>query len=369
MSFKRIRSGFAVLAGVLATLILLLLLQKGQQAVAGDSLAEQNSTTAGQAYVFCFDPSMETFEAFTVPSKGGNPPNLEVVVDANTTNIWFTEPSIDQINKLIYTSTTGKHNWYTYTTQKGSTPFNLAADGEYIWFTARQGNWIGRLPFTGGEIITYPVPTPNSQPTGIDIAPDKSVWFTEWETDRIGRLTVAKDHSSFKEYPINNTDVRAYGITAQDSRYIWFGETGTGAVKRLKVTDGSFSVPYRGSSYPYELLVDGEYLWLTEHRGNRISQIELTTLNIVNNYPITPTSDSHPTGLTLLSDNHFWFSTQGSGQIGHLAYTSPIEYHFEVFDLPISGLWATDIAADDEGYLWVVAYLPHRIFLPLTMRS
>lgn len=368
MSLKRIRGGFAVCCGVLAVLIVLLSLQQSQQAVAGDSMVEQNSTTA-EAYVFRFDPSMESFEVFTVPTRGGNPQSLGATVDGSVTDVWFTEPGVDQIGRLVYTSTTGEHDWRTYTMSEGSVPFNLVTGEEYVWFTARQGNWIGRLPISGGEVITFPVPTQNSQPTGIDIAPDKSVWFTEWGADQIGQLTVAQDHGSFKEYSINDTDVGAYGITVQDDRYIWFGETGTGAVKRLKVADGSFSVPYKESSYPYELLVSGNYLWLTERGGDKISQIELTTLNIVNSYPITPTSSSRPTGLTLLSGNHFWFSGQGSGQIGRLAYTSPVEYHFEVFDLPIGGLWAMDITADDEGYLWIVAYLPHRIFLPLTMRS
>lgn len=44
----------------------------------------------------------------------------------------------------------------------------IAANGE-IWFTANQGNQIGRLRPSDGEVTLYPIPTPKSGPVGITI--------------------------------------------------------------------------------------------------------------------------------------------------------------------------------------------------------
>jgi streptogramin lyase len=159
----------------------------------------------------------------------------------------------------------------------------------------------------------------------------------------------------------------------QSNEYIWVGETRTGIVRRLKAADGTFiwTSGLGADGYPYTLVVDPgrDYVWLTERDDNQISQIEVGTLHIVNSFNITPTSNTRPTGLTMLGSNQFWFSGQEGGQIGRMVYTSPTKYNFKVFDLPVSGLWAMDIVADKGGYLWTVAYLPRRIFLPLTMRS
>jgi virginiamycin B lyase len=328
---------------------------------------------SGQAYVFRFDPVVGHFETFTIPTIGANPQSVGVVSNSANLEVWFTEPGADQIGRLIYTDTTD-YVLREYTVMEGSTPLNLAVDGEYIWFTAQRGNWIGRLAVTSGGYVTFPVPTAGSQPSGIDVAPDSSVWFTEMAADKIGRLTVTTTTDyEVTEYPINGTNVGAYGIAVQTNNYVWFGETRTGTVRRLKVADGSYvwTTMLGPHGYPYALLIDDgrNYLWLTERDDNQISQVELTTLMIVNSFPITPASNRLPTGLTLLGNNQFWFSGQGSGQIGRMVYTSTAIFQFEAFDLPVHGLRAMDITTDDNGRLWIVAYIPQRVFLPLTMRD
>ena len=45
-----------------------------------------------------------------------------------------------------------------------SAPYDLVYDGQYIWFTERQGNRIGRLSPGNGAITEYVIPTANSQP-------------------------------------------------------------------------------------------------------------------------------------------------------------------------------------------------------------
>jgi hypothetical protein len=52
-----------------------------------------------------------------------------------------------------------------------------------------------------------------------------------------------------------------------------------------------------------------------------------------------------------------------------MVYTSPIQYNFEVFNPPVGGLWAMDIVAERDDYLWAVAYVPRRVFLPVALKN
>jgi virginiamycin B lyase len=373
--WRMIRSGAAVFCGGLAVIIVCLSLQRDAQVVADAPAVGQTFSVPGQAYVFRFDPAVESFQTFTVSTVGANPHSVEVVSNTTNLDVWFTEPGADRIGRLIYTNTMD-YVFREYAVAEGSMPLNLVADGEHIWFVAHQGNWIGRLAVASGGIMTFPVPTASSRPAGIDVAPDGSVWFTEMAADKIGQLVVTTTTDyAVTEYLITGTgtNVGAYGITVQSNEYIWVGETRTGIVRRLKAADGTFiwTSGLGADGYPHTLVVDPgrDYLWLTERDDNQISQIEVGTLHIANSFNITPTSNTRPTGLTMLGSNQFWFSGQEGGQIGRMVYTSPTKYNFKVFDLPVSGLWAMDIVADKGGYLWTVAYLPRRIFLPLTMRS
>jgi virginiamycin B lyase len=63
-----------------------------------------------------------------------------------------------------------------------------AADGA-LWFTQWGSNRIGRITMTG-EVSEYDVPTPGSEPHGIVAGPDGALWFAE-EAGKIGRLVPA----------------------------------------------------------------------------------------------------------------------------------------------------------------------------------
>jgi virginiamycin B lyase len=54
-----------------------------------------------------------------------------------------------------------------------------------LWFTEFNGNKIGRIT-PQGAITEFPVPTANSAPNGITAGPDGSVWFTEEGANKIG---------------------------------------------------------------------------------------------------------------------------------------------------------------------------------------
>jgi virginiamycin B lyase len=50
-----------------------------------------------------------------------------------------------------------------------------------------------------GDITEFNVPTANSQANGIDKGPDGNVWFTEFNTNKVGKITPA---GSITEYTV-----------------------------------------------------------------------------------------------------------------------------------------------------------------------
>jgi len=392
------RSGMAIGAILFPMLLICVILTMGstvsakQNTVAAGGLARVDPSTGitpsdktdanafQDAFVYRFDPALEAFEAFTIPTKGARPHSVAVMPRAVGQEIWFTEPGADQIGRLVYTST-GEFAFQEYAVTTGGEPLNLVVDSgrDAVWFTERSGNRIGVLLIGDGTVPSYhpfDVPTAGSQPADVDLAPNGSVWFTEMAADTIGQLVVTSTTDfSFNEYPILGTgeNVGAYAIAVQSDDYVWFGELNTGVVKRLRVANppSYLWVSQLGRySTPHALVVDnGRFLlWLTERHNNQLSHVELGTLFIVNQFDIAPNPVLRPTGLTMLNESQLWFSGQGSGQIGRMVYTSPTKFEFNLFDLPQDDLWAMDIASADDGALWAVAYSPMQVSLPVVLK-
>lgn len=75
----------------------------------------------------------------------------------------------------------------------GSTPTRLAADSDgAVWFTEFDGNRIGRVT-ADGEIVEIDSPTASSGPFGVAVSADGTVWFTEENGNAIGRLRLGSE--------------------------------------------------------------------------------------------------------------------------------------------------------------------------------
>ena len=61
----------------------------------------------------------------------------------------------------------------------------VSSDGA-VWFTEPDTNRIGRMT-PEGEMADWAVPTPRAYPYGMTIGPDGAAWFTEFSAGKIGR--------------------------------------------------------------------------------------------------------------------------------------------------------------------------------------
>ena len=53
-----------------------------------------------------------------------------------------------------------------------------------------------------GSISEFPVPTSQSQPSGIVSGPDGNLWFTEYLTNKVGRITPSGSIYDFPVVPV-----------------------------------------------------------------------------------------------------------------------------------------------------------------------
>jgi virginiamycin B lyase len=109
----------------------------------------------------------------------------------------------------------------------GTVPNGIATGPDnYVYFTDKTNNQIGRIANPGGAISTIAL-APGSTPEQIVRGPDGNLWFTEFGTSKIGRLSTAT--LTVTEFPTLSPNAQPYGITAGIDGALWFTEVGSGS--------------------------------------------------------------------------------------------------------------------------------------------
>jgi virginiamycin B lyase len=102
----------------------------------------------------------------------------------------------------------------------GPTTIALAQDGT-VWFTESNGNRIGRMNPDGSGLREFDLPNPNSSPRIIALGADGNIWFSEFNASRIGRITPA---GVITEFPLPRPNAGPGDITAGADGHMWFVE-------------------------------------------------------------------------------------------------------------------------------------------------
>jgi streptogramin lyase len=239
-------------------------------------------------------------------------------------------------------------------------------------------------PSTVAEFHTL---TAASQPTGITPGADGNLWFTEFATDRIGRITpagmvteftlvsgsapldivsdgnnnllyftesgtgklatinplagsIAAIQSSIIESPVVPSGAGAGldGITVGPDGNLWFTEVSVDRVGRATpnlVTVNEFSTGIAAGAAPANIVAapDGA-LWFTESNfnGGQGAIARITTTGMVTNtFPLTG-NNNDPEDITVGPDTNLWFTNAGSDQVGRLVLSTNA---IKTFQLPL----------------------------------
>jgi virginiamycin B lyase len=217
----------------------------------------------------------------------------------------------------------------------------------------------------------FPIPTPNSVPSGITVGPEVPVgalWFTETGDPalgpkvrgKIGRITTA---GVITEFPIPTLNSAPNGITTGPDGALWFTETGANQIGRI-TTAGvvtEFPIPTANSN-PISITtwsgvtcITGEpvvALWFTESIGNKIGCI--TTAGAIAEFPI-PTTNSGPSGITTGPDGALWFTEGNGNKIGRIPpipTVTPANPQITEFTIPLVDSGPQGITTGPDGALW-----------------
>jgi streptogramin lyase len=242
----------------------------------------------------------------------------------------------------------------------GAGPSGITAgpDGN-LWFTEFNSSTIGRIS-PSGKITEFPLPAgagPSGGPSGIAKGPDGNLWFTEYDGNLIGRISPDGIITEFPPLKIGNS--QPVGIVAGPDGNLWFTEQGSNKIGRISPsgTITEFPLPRgslpNGSSGPVGIAVgsDGN-LWFTEHDDSKIGRISPS--GTVTVFP----APGNPRGIAAGPDGNLWFTEDFGSQIGRITPSGTVTE----FSLPSTSsgnaAWiAVGIAAGPDGNLWFTEVL------------
>jgi virginiamycin B lyase len=300
--------------------------------------------------------------AFPLPWPNSQP--LHIVIESPT-KAWFTLPGADAVASLTITSTVS-YAFARYPVTVASEPYDLALAGDYVWFTLRSANQIGRLHKATGIIDYYNVPTADSAPTGIDVAPGGMVWFAQENGNRFGRLDPSdgtiveflyqRPSAGLHDLVVQNDDiirgtapnvqrVVAYVITQSGASFLEESTATTNSQPRYMALSGNVTyisaensnlvgryapgtlsiwrwyTPYTPNSGLAAIDInvhDGvNRIWTAQRNNNSVLMIETTSggaLTFMWQQSL-PSPNSQPVGLSVAQDGAIWLTAPGSNEI------------------------------------------------------
>jgi streptogramin lyase len=194
-------------------------------------------------------------------------------------------------------------------------------------------------------VTEFPVLTAASGPQGIAVGADANLWFTEFGSNQVGRITTA---GVVTEFPAGSNP---FYIAAGPDGNLWFTEfNGAGKIGRITTAGVLAEFPIPGlSSSPIGIAAgpDGNLWFAEDGTSNNIGRI--TPAGVITEFPI-PTANAGAWGLTKGSDNNLWFCENLKSRVGQITTAGVITE----FPFPVSASVSTCgvITSGPDGNLW-----------------
>jgi streptogramin lyase len=230
----------------------------------------------------------------------------------------------------------------------GSGPRDIVqgSDGNF-WFTEFDADRIGRI--TPAGVVTELLLPVGSGPDAIVSGPDGNLWFTERSTDHIGRINprAANIQGSLVEFIVPGAGSAPKDIAVGHDGALWFTEIGSDEIGRMTtagVITNEFPVP--GALSAPDGITPGpdDNLWFTELGSNQIGRI--TTAGVVTEFNLA--TGRNPNSIAAGADGALWFTEAGVDQIGRITTTGVVTNEFPL----INGSLPQGIIAGGDGRLY-----------------
>jgi streptogramin lyase len=272
--------------------------------------------------IVSFSPQTETWQEYEIPTIDSQPWGLAVDGEGN---VWFAETATDKIGRLDVASGTVSE---PVTLTDGSQPWGVAISSvgtsTTVWFTERLGNQIGKFVPATGVVTHVALPTPGAQPSGIDVRTDVQgtyVWFTETAANRLGRLRTTESQS-VTEIPIPTSNSAPHDVVIAPGGNPWLTEGQGNKIALFSVgTVITFTeIPvFTVGSEPYGIAVEvdsgvARAVWFTERNGNRLGRF--TGEHSFPSEYLLPTPNSRPTDIVVDGEGCAWYTAPDANRIG-----------------------------------------------------
>lgn len=183
-----------------------------------------------------------------------------------------------------------------------------------LWFTEFWTNRIGRMT-TAGVLTEFPIPTPDSAPRGITTGPDGNLWFVEsaFSHTAIARMTTA---GVVTEYPLGGSaddQLQPFEIVAGADGNLWFTQSHPsapqGEIGRITPSGALMLITLPNGGRPGDVALgpDGN-VWFTNSGANTVGRI--TPAGVLRQFAL-PTRSAMPQGIAAGADGRMWFAEAG----------------------------------------------------------
>ncbi|HEY0543961.1 MAG TPA: hypothetical protein VGC91_01090 [Pyrinomonadaceae bacterium] len=302
-----------------------------------------------------------TFTEFSLP-RGFHPQLMAVAQDGS---VFFAQGGMNKIGHIPSPASANPGGMtvrqFTVPTADSYPEGIMVAPDGMVWFTEQNGHRIGRLDPLAGTITEYPTPTVNSGPVGITLGPDNNIWFTEAFANKIGMFD-PKDPAKMMEFGIPTAVSAPLYITSGPDGALWFVGVRSHKLGRIdpvskEIVEYPLPTPQAG---PVSVNVGSDgALWVAEINVDKIARFDPKTRKFTDEILINSGKNGSRSGPGILvngPDGNIWFTQMFGNQIARLNVMSRQVHEFSVPSAPSMAV-ATAGAADTAKQALVDANL------------
>jgi virginiamycin B lyase len=307
------------------------------------------ATATGVSTVSTAFTPKPTFYQFSIPVSANKPRYIAAGSDGN---MWFTESPGNAIARI---TPAGVVTEFPIPTANAVPDHIIGASDGNLWFTesGATANKIAKSTTTGTitEFSTLFAPPPPDQPMGLVDRIDGNIWYVANGSSRVGFLSY--NGSTAGETSVPTASSGAWGIATAPDNNLYYTEANTDKIGRITdLFHPQSEITLTAGTQPHDIVrgPDGN-LWFTEFLRGNIGRLSPNSFSVTGEFP-TLTPLSGPEGISVGQDGALWFTEPGSaGSIDRIGRITTGGTVVE-FASPVTGLGLRGIATAPDGSLW-----------------